>query len=292
MKVVCYMSRSRRDDAIGSALERGFKRHGMQVEVLRDGDFKPGAGLAVTVGTRASSARIYEAAQAAGQHTLMMDKGYFGRGRYHRMSLNSPQPLYVSKMGYDSKRFKSIWQPPVIGPRPPKPTNIIVVEATQKYYDFHELGLMQLHTKHVCNALLDVVHAHPGCGLRVVYRPRLKAHEPIPPAPEGTELSVNLSMAHILGNAHCLVTHGSTAGIEALLAGVPVVTVGGSSVNPVADLSVAGISDALLTAIAPPYAVALARAAQLAWCQFTLTEIGSGFSWEHLKPWLNHKPAA
>ncbi len=287
MKVVCYTTEAGHGARLCADLVEGFKRHGVDVHASlasRDIGLLP-ADLTVIVGVRRSSYRLYKAAQEAGQQIVMLDKGYFNRGKYHRISVGSPQPSYISKVTEDSSRFDSIMPNATHHDRNGDPRTILYVESTQKYYNFHELGDVTEYSANVCAQLRTVV-ARAKPYLSVVYRPRkAPTGEPLP-VPRGTVLADPVAMRELFKPAHCVVVHGSNAGVEALVAGVPVVSLGNPGNNPIHDLCVDGISDAVMTAEPPSRKLVNKRCAQLAWCQFSHAEISSGFAWEHTKQWV------
>lgn len=77
-----------------------------------------------------------------------------------------------------------------------------------------------------------------------------------------------------LRNAHCLVTHSSNAAVDALLEGLPVVTLGPSACHP--------LSTQLPQIEFPVYGDRRQWAQNLAYGQFTLDEMRSGMAWEIL----------
>jgi hypothetical protein len=283
MKIVCYASQARRDMRMHIALKSGFERHGATVDIVHTAELQA-ADLAVFIGTRRKSRKVYHAARAVGQHTLMLDKGYFVRSRYHRFSVDTPQPLYIRKVDSDLTRFASMRSAlPLPGGRTIG-KNIIYVEATQKYYDFHEVGNMIEYSKQVCSKLVTVAEGYKG--VKIIYRPRVSSRDVIPPAPPGTLMSPSVSMGSLLADARCVVVHGSGAAIEALLAGVQVASLSNPAINPVHDLCTDDINS-IMTAPRPKFESVVKRCAQLAWCQFSYSEIESGFAWDHTKQWMH-----
>lgn len=83
-----------------------------------------------------------------------------------------------------------------------------------------------------------------------------------------------------LRNAHVMVTHGSNACFEAVLAGVPVIVLGDAVAKP--------ISSTVIEEVRRPH---LARArdrkqwlANLMYHQWTMPEFEGGEAWNHIRP--------
>lgn len=272
-KVVCYFSNTRRDKRIVQALHLGFERHGLDVVSVPKSkailDNPTPGDLHVFVGVRSSSLHVLKVAGWQQRPYVMLDKGYFDRNHTHRMSVGSPQPNYIHLMDYDDKRlrklgFRGIGAQHKQGLR----RKVVYVASTQKYYTFHGLGDMNQYNEWAVSKLQATV---ANTGLVVAHRPR--------GAPGAAPFS------HLLSTAHCVVVHGSNAGVQALAAGVPVVSLGNPNCNPIHDIVNQDFADVLVPTV-PDERVAVRRLAQLAWCQFNIDEIRDGTAWEHTKRWM------
>lgn len=281
MKIRCYMADTARDRRVGEALVAGFKRHGCDADFVRRDDGLQAADLAVFVGVRHSSARLRDAAVAANQPYMMLDKGYFDRSRYHRFSVGSPQPLYLNKMDYSANRFNKLFSAHAHTWLGKRGGAIIYVESTQKYYDFYGINDVRAYSAGILGQLKSAARGR----WPIWYRPRYRGADTLE-APMGFTTAPLGSMCALFPHAHCVVSHGSNAGVEALLAGVPVVSIGDQSCNPVHDLSVPGIDALDLPVLAQPRAAVMQRCYQLAWCQFSLAEIGRGLAWDVKRRWV------
>jgi hypothetical protein len=84
----------------------------------------------------------------------------------------------------------------------------------------------------------------------------------------------------LLQNCHAVVTHGSNAAVEAIVAGVPAIVVsrGACAAEPVAELDDQRAGRPFF----PSEERRRQWAANLAYCQFTLEEIASGAAWRTL----------
>lgn len=297
MKIVCYISETARDQRLFRALQVGFRKHGEHVDVLDTHETTgptPGYDLAVFVGVRTKGRHVWNNCKEAGQQFLMLDKGYFQRSFYHRFSVNSPQPRYFERMDYDSERYKQLnsGSNAYREVRRRDPKYVVYVEATQKYYSFHGLGHLSDYAELVCGQLNEILATHQRTQLQVVYRPKASARleknsDEKPRQPPNTLHShpMEQPLSELLTTAHCVVVHGSNAGFEAMMSGVPVLTLGGPDANPLYDLVNTNLTDILDPKLPDP-AAAERRAAQLAWCQFNDEEMISGLAWEHTKRWV------
>jgi hypothetical protein len=96
--------------------------------------------------------------------------------------------------------------------------------------------------------------------------------------PRGAEYSDTPALAEDLQQAALCVTYNSTSGVEAVLAGVPTVTIDeGAMAWPVTSHS------CIEPKVMPDRE---AWAHDLAWTQWTLEEIASGEAWAHLEPMI------
>jgi len=118
-------------------------------------------------------------------------------------------------------------------------------------------------------------------GRPIHYRPKPSWREAVPI--DGTVWSAPPQEPDVyaaLAGAHAMVTHGSNACFEAILAGIPVIVLGEAVAKP--------ISSHTLDAISSPLMVSLYErrqwAANLAYCQWTMQEFASGLAWQHLRP--------
>lgn len=112
-----------------------------------------------------------------------------------------------------------------------------------------------------------------GRGLAVAFRPHPKGSGQ--DCPKGAELLLG-DLSGALSRASCVVTYNSNAGVDAVLAGVPVIAVdAGSMALSVAGLSLYGVTD-------PPRPGRTQWAHNLAYAQWRESEFRSGLVWEHL----------
>ena len=287
MNITLYLSVKERERSLREALIKGFERHGDKVRSMLRKEFGTDTAastddMAIFVGVK--SLRIWKQCMASGRQVMIIDKGYFGRADYSRMSINGFQPPYLDKMGYDSTRLNRLSV--VLKPKSIGGNTVIYAGSSAKYCDFHELGDVTAYAHKVCADLMP----HLGDRLRLIYRPKPSwwANEDTDVAktvPEGARLSPPTeNFAPLLRSAHCVVTHGSNAAIEALAAGVPVLLTSGPGISAVHELCEHSVHN-LQRPFWPSEAERQKKMNNLAWCQFNVNEIANGFAWEHLKRW-------
>jgi hypothetical protein len=292
MKISLYLSVKRRELALRDALIAGFEKHGDTVTPKLRKEFwshwkDNKSDLVVYVGVK--SRKMWNVCIENKQPMLLIDKGYFGRAEYHRMSLGGYQPPYLNDMELEPNRLKQLGV--TLHPKREKGNIVLYAGSSHKYCMFHGLGDVSAYAAKVCAEIQQQLKAIDS-SLTVVYRPKPSwwgndDDEIDKTVPVGTVLSApQENFAQILKSCHCLVTHGSNAGIEALAAGVPVILTSGPGISPIYDLAEHDMTNIGKPAW-PRDSERLRVLSALAWCQYNIKEIASGFAWANLKPWLN-----
>lgn len=287
MKITLYLSKKVREQQLRDALTKGFTKHSETVVNASTEYFdNQKTDLAVFVGVK--SRRLFESCAKAGVPTLLIDKAYFARTQgYYRVSLGGYQPPYLDDFeAPDATRLNALGvqlQPRRIGGR-----KVVFAGSSQKYCQFHGLGDVNEYARRVCADLNNRLKGEK----QVVYRPKPSwwANHNTGYTPPKTEFSgPHDSFRELLVNAHCLVTHGSNAAIEALCAGIPVIALSNKSVTPVYDLCEHRIFNVHKPAW-PTDTERIRIMSKLAWCQFNMSEIANGFMWSVLIPWYGYQP--
>ena len=125
--------------------------------------------------------------------------------------------------------------------------------------------------------------AHRAYGLPVRFRPHpesiKRGHKVIVPGAK----TLGGTLADAFAGAAVVITFNSNTGVESVLAGIPTVTLDqGSMAREVSAHSIGDITR-------PDRSD---WAARLAWCQFEMAEIKSGFAWECIRPQIADEKAA
>ena len=267
MKAVVHVNDLSHQQAHGALFKEGLERHGVQVEYAPFNEPRP-CDFAVIWGFR--QAAVIEAAP----HTLVMERGHVGdrqaqtslgwdglgrRGRY-------PWPRDGGKRF--RRNFPGLLKPWRKGGRYVLVCGQVPGDAAVRNVNITDWAVT------VCRAVAR------DLDLPVWYRPHPLARSLCRVAPaDGIELSLEGDLADDLTEAIAVITYNSTAGVEAALAGVPVVAMDeGAMAWPVAT------HDPTIPWTRParePWAH------RLAWCQWGQDEIRSGEAWEHLQTAMN-----
>lgn len=281
MKVVIYDTPNRSE---ARAVEAGFQAHGIQPLWRRRTQWES-SDLAVIWGHKATM-QIREQ-RRAGRDYLIMEHGYFGDRITKFMSLG-----FNGLNGY--AEFHAVGMP---GDRWAKHGMPVSPWKTGGDYILvmgQVTGDASLATCPDYPAWLrEVCEAAKGYGLPVRYRPHpLQRAAEVPPTPV-----MGGSLEDALAGAAAVIAWNSNSLVDAVLAGVPVIAGDrGSMAWPVAAHEVGA------ELVRPEREQWLH---DLAYCQWTQTEIGSGEAWAHLcrryagrTDWMDftpeprHEPAA
>jgi hypothetical protein len=284
VKIALFLSDKERERKIGDALSAGFKLHGDEVRVISTQDFDTdkgdGAQLAVMVGVKGRSKEIFEYFRRSGRHTLLIDKSYFDRGEYYRVSLDGFQPHYAHAKPRSRDRLLSF--DINLAPMRKSGKHIIYAGSSQKYCNWHDIGDASAFAADTCFKIRKLTkNSFP-----IYYRPKPSwaAMHPdeVVPVKDTIFSGPQESLKDRLHDCHALVTHGSNAAIEALISGIPVVLV--STEGACAAWPLAGhvLDGDIMAPPIPTDAQRMQLFADLAWCQFTLEEMAAGLAWETL----------
>ena len=117
-----------------------------------------------------------------------------------------------------------------------------------------------------------------GKTIPVIYRPKPSWKDAVPIA--NTDFSTGkTSFKQALNKVKVVVTHGSNASLEAIIAGVPCISLGDSAVAGICDDSL----DYLFNPYMPTREEIQQRINNIAYCQWQLKEMASGEAWEFIK---------
>lgn len=248
------------------ALGAGLARHGIPVQVRRPHEYRP-CDVAVMWGHRQQ--RIMEAQKARGARYLVMERAYF-RDRFAYYSL-----------GFDGLNGRADFVN--AGSSPDRWVKHGVKVAPWKTGGGYALvcgqviGDASLAQVNYTQWLRDAVRAARSYGLPVKFR----RHPHPRAARDGLGLGVEFSRGTLeqdLAGAAVAITCNSNSGVDAALAGVPVVTYDrGAMAWPVAAHDIGQL-------VRPDRSQWLF---DLAYAQWTLGEIQAGDAWAHLSRGLH-----
>lgn len=276
----------------------GVKKLGDDYAISDAGEFVEPDGsidVACVFALKGAAKRILDAYHTMGARTLLFDKGLIrastGLGApngYYRVSLDEFMPLgrieRMMREGVSPNRWVATGLRPRDRVKLTANGPVIYAGSSQKYCDFHSLG--DEHEYAV--ELLRRVRKQTPKQRDIIYRPKpsFDMAKPV----EGTTFSRPPEMLGPLLSkpAYALVTHGSHAAIDAILAGVPAVVLGDGAARPVASTDLTALNE---------YPYYPDREKRFAWLsalghwQYTVPEMVEGETWRFLRGEME-RPAA
>lgn len=284
MNVAFVYSSKRREVALAQAFAAGVRAHGHQATPIPAGmKFDPGRFSAVAmVGVK--SRALYQHCQAAGATTIYLDKGYTRQAvarpikcwKFWRVSLNAHQPTdYFQRQPRPSDRADALGL--ALARRRRGGRHVLLAGSSAKYHEFCGLPDPTTWATEVVGQIRETI------GLPVIYRPKPSWHDAVPI--QGTE-PARATIGEDLARSALLVTHGSSACFEAVLADVPCIVLGHAVARPISGTRIA---DGM------PRRASMAQRIQwlndLAYCQWTLDEFACGKAWAIIEEqirWSTH----
>lgn len=247
----------------------------------------PKVDVACVFALKGNAKRILDGYRVMGARTLLFDKGLIrastGLGApngYYRVSIDTFMPIdrieRMMREGVSPNRWVATGLRPRERIRIKPDWPVIYAGSSQKYCDFHGLG--DEHEYAV--DLLRRIRKKVGKDRPLIYRP--KPSYTGAKAVEGTAFSRPPEMlGRLLPKAHALVTHGSHAAIDAILAGVPAIVLGDGAARPVAGTSLEDFrNDSLMF---PDRQKRFAWLSAISWWQYTVPEMIDGTMWRFLR---------
>jgi hypothetical protein len=299
MKVVFYVAGLKpRELEIAEAVGAGIAGSGDRFEVSAAADFvEPSdAELACVFALKGHAKRILQAYRAIGARTLLFDKGLLrastGMGApmgYWRVSLDEFMPFgRMMRQQWPASRWIELGVIPHSRSEAKRAAApVIYAGSSQKYCDFHDLGDATEYARDIIGRMRKQLPGKRG-GRPIIYRPK-------PSWPDAVPIDHTIfsrppeTLGHLLKSAHALVTHGSHAAIDAIIAGVPAIVLGPGAARPVASTNLTALGTPEM-----PFPSHRERAAWLcaiAWWQWRISEMADGSMWNFLRDEME-KPAA
>lgn len=281
MKVRFYHSDKARERILAEAFLDGVLAHGrdeVEKRALGSGiDFD--CDVSVMCGVK--SRELWKAHARAGVALIYQDKGYSRHSRdddiraweYWRVAVNAHQPTAKFKPGYPSDRRDALgW---TFKPWRKEGRHIVIAGSSAKYHAFYDL-------RDPTDWASKLVKQIEGLTTRpIVYRPKPSWKEAV--EIRGTTFSTgDEGIADVLQDAHVLLTHGSNACFEAMLAGVPTIVLGDAVAKPISSTAIEEIES-------PRLAEDKDRDELLnflAYQQWTLAEMAAGEAWKNIRPMI------
>lgn len=300
MKTHFYVvGEKQREHDVADAVGAGVLACGDEFTKSNAGDFvepDPKVDVACVFALKGNAKRILDGYRVMGARTLLFDKGLIrastGQGApsgYYRVSIDEFMPLgRIERMmrdGVSPNRWVATGLRPLDRVRTKLHWPIIYAGSSQKYCDFHGLGDEHEYAVDVIRR----IRKKAGKDRPIIYRPKpsytgaLIVEGTIFSRPTGTPTSDYHvgSLGDLLPKSHALVTHGSHAGIDAVLGGVPAIVLGDGAARPVAGTSLDDfLSESL---VFPDREKRFAWLAAISYWQYTVSEMVDGTMWRFLR---------
>lgn len=278
MRVAFWCSDKPHESILGEEFLEGLRQHGDEGIIRRvEDDFSVGNyDVACMVGVK--SRLLFQAHVKAGVRVIYFDKGYLRHRRpgirvweYWRTSIDRHTPaewLGSAKMPTD----RMVNQGLTFAPWRSGGSTIIFAGSSSKYHEFvglkHPTFFAKTWTKRIRSISSD----------QIIYRPKPSWRDATPIA--GTIYSESPeNLGTLFENARVLVTHGSNACFDAVCAGVPCIVLGEGAAKAISSTDISDIA-------APFMASDEVRSqwlANIAYCQWTMSEMASGEAWQSLR---------
>jgi hypothetical protein len=277
LKVRFWMSDKPRERLLSEAFLEGVKRHGEEVDKRSLGEpMTPDCDVAVMVGVK--SRELWREHARAGVQLLYLDKGYDRHSRdddirgweYWRVSVNGHQPTSKFRPDYPDDRRRSFgWK---FKPWRKAGKHILIAGSSAKYHDFYDLREPTDWAKKVIKSIRRTTRRE------IVYRPKPSWKDAVPI--EDTRFSGrDEKISDALKDCHCVVTHGSNACFEAMLAGVPSIVLGDAVMKPISSVEEHMVENPRLASDKERDQVLNF----LAYQQWTQIEMLDGIAWPHIR---------
>lgn len=290
MKVCFFHSDKPRERLLADAFADGVREAGrgdtIELKPLTAEVQIAEADVAVMVGVK--SRELFQANWRAGVHTLMIDKGYTRHAapgpiklwEYWRVAVDAHHPTTrLMEVRRPHDRFEALGLKVEPWRHATQNGHIVLAGSSQKYHDFYGMSDPTRWAEKLVTALR--IHTQR----EIVYRPKPSWREAVPIA-DTTFSQPPKQIEDVLRGAHCLVTHGSNACFEAVLAGIPCIVLGDAVAKPISSTSIDEIHRPKLA----DQDTRMQWLANLAYCQWTLPEFARGEPWMILRSQFYGQP--
>ena len=225
--------------------------------------------------------------ESKGIPMVVLDLGYFKRAKnsadrvgYNQVGLGKIG--WVPECEVDSSRWDALGIPDAVAPVTDRPRNVLVLGQVPNDSQ-HNM------TEKVLNTWLnDQTEPFRANGYKITFRPHPLHAKGERPICDLVSVPKNCTLAESLAQCSHVVTFNSTAGLEAILAGVPVVCDESAHYYNVAGWGQCG--NALPLTKSASHRVIMRHMHRLAWSQWTCAEIETGAPLHFLFPGLAPAP--
>ncbi len=284
MRVCFWRSDKPREHLLADAFADGVRACGLGDTVeqrpLLETPELADCDVAVMVGVK--SRELFHMHWRAGIHVIMVDKGYTrhaARGpvklwEYWRGAVDAHHPTdKLMDIARPHDRLEKLGLRIQPWRRALPNSHILLAGSSAKYHEFYGLKDPTRWAEKVVAALREHTTRE------IVYRPKPSWKDAVPiKGTRYSELPETIDQA--LAGAHACVTHGSNAVFEAAVAGVPSIVLGTAVARPISSTELESIEKPIMV----DDATRRQWLANLAYCQWTLSEFAAGDAWRILRP--------
>lgn len=279
MKVCFFASDKDREQQLANDFLSGALHHGCQIEwrsLAPDVDLTGfDIGCFVGVKSRALHRRFVDAQIPF----IMFDKGYCRHKRrdgvkgweFWRIAVNAHQPTArLAALNMPGDRLDALeleiteWRE--------SGQQIVIAGSSAKYHDFYDLRNPTSYASGIVKQLRDVTQRP------IVYRPKPSWREAVPISRTRFSRPPE-TITSVLAGAHALVTHGSNACFEAVLAGVPCFILGDAVAKPISSTDIGMIERPMLAT----FKQRRRWLRNIAYFQWTSAEFEAGDAWDFIR---------
>lgn len=277
MRMIFFASDKEHELKLAKAFKAGAELNSESVEICINGDNDASGAYDLAIINGVKNAWRAEHLKSAGVPFLFFDKGYNRKWNvknpeWWRVAVNHHQPTrYLHLLSFDNKRARQQgWK---AKPWRESGTHILLAGASAKYHQMYGLPDPTAWAEDVIQAVKQLSDRP------IIYRPKPSWKEA--KAVDGAEFKgrASYNIYDDLKGAHAMITHGSGACLEALLAGVPAVVLGPGITSTISSMSLDEIETPQLGAEQDRNRLL----ANLAHCQWSLDEIRKGLIWQSLR---------
>lgn len=271
--VIYFAPGNNRSELVAKAMHRGIIATGSHADLKPSTSYRgePQHDVAIFYGFASGLRRVFDDYRRR-RRAVYIDLGYWGRRKrtrwdgYHKLVLNSRHPTaYFQDRAHSHDRFLSHG----VKVEPWRRSGQHIILAGMSAKAAYAEGFKPEEWERAAIEQLRKYTDRP-----IIYRPKPNWPE-ARPLPFST-MQADVPLERALKNCHAVVTHHSNVGIDAVLAGVPVITIEGA-VEPMAGTALSLIEN-------PPMPEGREQwAADLAYCQWSMEEIERGLAFRYLR---------
>ena len=230
MNIVFFQADKPRERGLAQSFVAGLKRHGINAEtfILAEKNALPIEVDAVCM-FGVKSRVLWQRYRKAGIQVIYFDKGYIRRHQeYVRVAINAHHPTArLMTENCPPNRWRSLKLK--VRPWRHSGEHVVFAGSSEKYNAFYGLDDPTEYAARIIKRLGKWTG-----GRTIVYRPKPSWKNAVPIG--GSRFSQGTrTINEVLHGAHALVTHGSNACFEAMLAGVPSIVLGDAVARPISS---------------------------------------------------------